>query len=112
MDEFFRRLKIQQARLREQLELSSEKIGKLIERRKLLFKALLVERQRMFGIFMCGCGIFATFCTVMMMLKLAEPVEVFFKYLPYIVISFIFSLILVFVGAWLSERKPIDISGK
>lgn len=112
MEEFFRRLKIQQARLREQLELSSEKISKLVERRKLLLKALLVERQRMFGIFICSCGIFATFCTVIMMLKLAEPVEAFFEYLPYIVISFIFSLTLVLVGGWLSERKPIDTSEK
>jgi fluoride ion exporter CrcB/FEX len=112
VDEFFRRLKIQQAHLREQLELSSEKISKLIERRKLLLKALLIERQRMFGLFMCSCGIFATFCTVIMMLKLAEPVEVFFEYLPYIIISFVLSLVLVFVGGWLSERKPTDINGK
>lgn len=112
MNEFFRRLKIQQARLREQLELSNEKISKLIERKKLFLRALLVERRRMFGLFMCSCGIFATFCTVMMMLKLAEPVEVFFEYLPYIIISFVFSLALVLVGGWLSERKPIDISEK
>ncbi|MDP3764189.1 MAG: hypothetical protein Q8Q95_01045 [bacterium] len=112
MDELYRRLQIHRAHLKEQLELWDEKIGKIIQRRKLLSKALLVERRRGLGGTLCGCGIVGTFYTVILMFRLADPADVFFENLLYIILALILFVGLVFVGAWLFERKPINISEK